>query len=1711
MTSKNKKTQNSAKTAEYWVGIGASAGGLEALRGLVRSLSSDLPVAYMVTQHIAPQHRSMLTEIIGRETELEVIEAKDNEVPVAGVIYVTPPNRNLLVQNGRLQLSEPAKNVATPKPSVNVFFSSLAKDRGSKAIGIILSGTGSDGALGIKDIRKAGGITIAQDYMTAKYSSMPVAAVETGCIDLVMSPEELSAQMGRIIETPRNLEVLRASPVNMDSVSELIQLLLDQTKVNFRHYKTATFQRRVERRIAALNLPTLEKYVKFASSSTEEVDALFQDLLITVTSFFRDAAEFEALGKYVQNIIKDKPNETIRVWVAGSATGEEAYTIAMMFAEGMGGPKAFANAKIQIFATDVDKDAIEVARRGYYPEPSLNEVPEEIVERYFESAPVGMNVNKVIRDKIVFSVHNIAQDPPFLNLDLITCRNLLIYFQTQLQAQVLARFHYSLVPRGILFLGKSESVTSSEQLFQIAEGEKHIFRQRPSQDSRALRNQNYQRPKLMERKNSLYPPPELRELEIAKSQFSSLIRSVGPNCLMVNSDLQVTMAFGDVSRYAGIAAGVVQTTTSSLLREPYRQDVRASVPAVIRNKEPYIGIVRQPKDDPTRRERIKVFPIENTPDSEVFALVVFEDWQESHIEDSVPESGTQVYQEQVKTLTRELEIARSNLMQMIEELETSNEELQALNEELQSSNEELQSTNEEMETSNEELQSTNEELSTVNEELQVNAQQLNSLNQSLRSILENVAIPMLVVDRDMNITHVSRPSEAAFGVAPDVTLPHVSRCKLPANFPNLVKILNQAMTSGLRVDRHIEHEDMNATLTVVPHFVNQDELAGGIILLADNTDELKDTRNELQLIFDNLPASIIVRDEAGKLHKVNKATSQFMERSIEDLENASMKDLYTPERVKEATRADQEAIKTGQAVSEQYITYTSPSGIDRIFNTSRIPFRANSKSDTLIYAMALDVTEEYHTRKNLEKSEARLDEAAQIAGVGHWELDIASDEVFWSHNFETLLGFRVGNFSGSLDDFYAHVHSNDLPEFQSLLKTAKTKGDDFNIELRLLHQKGHSIWVNVIARALKKGKKKPTIIQGTVQDITERKQYDLEIKGRNSQLQLASEMAGLGYWKYDVKADSLFWSSQMYRIHGVDEETYSVNLRAAKKFYHEDDRERFVALLEDAQKKGSPFKDDGRIVRSSGEVRYVSCIADVEKNSRNEVLYVYGALYDVTEDRLARAALARSEERLDQAIKTSGLGFWEWDLSTNVEYWSPRYKELIGYKSEDKIVSYEDFKKLLHPDDSDRVLQATQAHLDTAVPYKSEYRLKHKEGHYIWVQDNARASRDSNNRALRMIGTIEDITERKLRSLHLRELNERWTLAAKLSAMGYWKIDLVENTLDWSEEIYKIHKVSPETFTPSVEAALKFYHEDDRDFVTQKIQSAIEDAKPFDFEARLVLRDNDQRMVSAKSSVDLDETGRAVSIFGVFRDITKDREREAALKALLDELSRSNEELNRFSYVCSHDMKEPVRMIEAMSEMLLDPKILSDHEQRDELLNRINTNMSRLRGIIDSLLAYSRVEAKVEFTAIPLDKVMEEVMEALSLNIAEQDAEIDVGKMPVIHGARVHFVQLFQNLLGNAMKHANKEEPHVRIRSKTKANKIIITVEDDGPGIPKASQDRVFELFGRLKRRDETDGTGLGLSICKKIVNQYEGTIECSDSELGGAKFTIELPKTEGE
>jgi len=385
--------------AVFWVGIGASAGGLEAIRTFVREVSAEHSAIYIVAQHMAPHHKSLLTEIIGRETALNVVELTNETTPSVGSMYITPPNHDVEVRDGVIYIKSLSRQHASPKPSVDVMLSSLAVDQKDRAIGIIFSGTGSDGSNGILDIHKHGGLCVAQDEHSSKYLGMPQSALETGVVDLVISPEELGTQFELLMQQPRDLSSLAPRPMNTDGLAELNSLLFQQTRVDFSNYKMGTVQRRINRRIA----------------SPLEVNELFKDLLITVTSFFRDPGEFEGLKAHITRMVQEQPGATRRIWIAGVATGEEAYTIAMLFAEAFGGLRNIGNAKFQIFATDIDEEAIEIARKGYYDETALVAVPENFVKQYFDPMPGGFTIRKLLREKLVFSVHNVATDPGFFS------------------------------------------------------------------------------------------------------------------------------------------------------------------------------------------------------------------------------------------------------------------------------------------------------------------------------------------------------------------------------------------------------------------------------------------------------------------------------------------------------------------------------------------------------------------------------------------------------------------------------------------------------------------------------------------------------------------------------------------------------------------------------------------------------------------------------------------------------------------------------------------------------------------------------------------------------------------------------------------------------------------------------------------------------------------------------------------------------------------------------------------------------------------------------------------------------------------------------------------------------------------------------------------------------------------------------------------------
>ena len=498
---------------------------------------------------------------------------------------------------------------------------------------------------------------------------------------------------------------------------------------------------------------------------------------------------------------------------------------------------------------------------------------------------------------------------------------------------------------------------------------------------------------------------------------------------------------------------------------------------------------------------------------------------------------------------------------------------------------------------------------------------------------------------------------------------------------------------------------------------------------------------------------------------------------------------------------------------------------------------------------------------------------------------------------------------------------------------------------------------------------------------------------------------------------------------------------------------------------------------------------------------------DIAVEQEASRALKISEDRLDLAVRASKIGLWDWDIANGTLWWSDRFKEIVGVEDSGFDGKLEDFADRLHPDDRDRVMNAVQAQMDHGTPYDLQYRLRRTDGAYVSIEARGQAIWDGNGNPVRFIGTVDDITEREADTIRLKERGSQLELASQLSGMGYWRVDLVDGSLFWSDQIYVIHGVTPDQYVPELESALSFYHPDDRERVRAFVADAIEQGKSYTFEARIVRPDGAIRSVRAIAQTDEGVSNNVRSVFGVFIDVTEDRRREASMKETLDELARSNEELHRFSYVCSHDLKEPVKAIAAMCDLLGDPELRNDDAQRDLLLDRITVNTRRLNMIVDSLLAYSRVDRKVEYTSLDCNAIVEDIRNELSDQISETHTLLSVGRLPAIIGARAHFFQLFHSLISNAIKFSDKSAPRIRISAQDTEDAVEFRVDDNGPGIPLAHRQQVFEAFRRLHRADVIEGSGLGLAICRRIISQYGGNISIEDgSELGGCRVLFRLP-----
>lgn len=985
----------------YVVGIGASAGGLEALTALVAGLRPGFGLSYVVVQHLSPTYKSMLPQLLGRETSLPVIEIAHGQRPQPDTIYITPPDRNVVLKDGQLELLQSPREL-TPKPSANLFFASLAEERREDAIGIILSGTGSDGSSGIRAIKAAGGFTFAQDPQSAKYDGMPKSAIDTGCVDWIQTPEGISEELARLSASRPVLPVGGQEDLPLTALKRLLNKVRSRTKLDFSGYKETTLWRRVERRLFANRCPSLDAYLTLVERQPEELERLAKDILISVTSFYRDRESFKALERALKKMLERKlPGDEIRVWVPGCATGEEAYSIAIMIHRLLG--ETFDQYRVQIFATDVDMDAMTVARRGMYPMVLLGELDQQLVQRYFRPSGDRFEIIKSVREAVIFARQDLVLDPPFLRLDLISCRNVLIYLQPNLQARILSLFHYALLPEAFMFLGKSESVAQQELLFVAENKEARIFRRR-GEGGRALPapagtfHQGATDPTNERSVNAGRSTPP-REQQILRAASSLYV----PPAVVVDKQMNILHVLGEVGGFLQIPSGRASLNLNTLLVRDLRVEVQALMRSVEQKGQSVVGRQRLPLKEaggPLIRLAVHPLSIDSTERLFMICFVV------ADAPDSARPSMAEEGDAGRSDLEDELIATREHLQTLVEELETSNEEMQALNEEVQAANEELQATNEELEASNEELQSTNEELLTINEELQTKSADLVRTNSDLASIQDNVGLPLIVVNELLAISRYNVGAEKLFKMHRGMVGESLERLHLPAGMSRFVEHVEDALHRRAVVETTVSGDGHEYLLRVTLIFEDGDVPAGAIVSLHDQTELLRASRlfaeseERLRAVLDRTPFLVAIKDVAGKYIYANQPYADYFGTG-EPLVGRIDKDCVLPS-LPEFFRDEELVVLRRRELIEQQSRIETSKGL-RWIHFIRFPLLDSANNLYALCVQAIDITDKRHADEQLRLAARVIDGAAEAVMVTDAERRI----ITVNESFSRITGYSL--------------------------------------------------------------------------------------------------------------------------------------------------------------------------------------------------------------------------------------------------------------------------------------------------------------------------------------------------------------------------------------------------------------------------------------------------------------------------------------------------------------------------------------------------------------------------------------------------------------------------------------------------------------------------------------------------------------------------------
>ncbi len=1028
-SAKNPVPAVSADTApSLYVAIGASAGGLEAIEAFFTGMVPDSGLAFIVIQHLSPDYKSLMKEILSKKTAMKVHRVDDGMVIKPNNVYLIPPKKNLTIFHGKLFLNEQAQIKGIINLPIDVFLRSLAEDQGEKAVAVILSGSGSDGMRGVRTVKEFGGMVMVQKEDTAKFDSMPRAAISTGLADFILPPDEMPGRLLSYAKHPyvAKTERIEGAVSDEDALTRIFAILRDKFKVDFTYYKPSTVNRRIERRMSINRVDEMRDYLHYLQSYPGEAVTLFRELLIGVTRFFRDREVFQALGeKWLKGVLTRNKNQEIRFWTAGCSTGEEAYTLAILVKECM--LRNGLARDIKIFATDIDRDAIHYAATGIYPESIAADVPSELLSKYFHRSSDSFQIARNIREMVVFAQHNLIKDPPFTKIDLISCRNLLIYLQPVLQRKIFEFFNFSLNLEGLLLLGTSESIGDMGDYFEALDQKSKIY-----QSKGRIKRLGDDLPPAVDRRpldhgwrigiRREHRGVEERILE----RFLEALEDDLPLSVVVNEQMEVLHIIGETEGFFKVPSGKLSMDISKMAARELAIPLSTGIQKVFRKNEPMrFSNIRLRQGNSFKTVDLRIKPLPRKKGQEILAGVFLSETRKAEIE--APQPG-QTYdlsheaEQRITDLEQELQFTRENLQATVEELETANEELQATNEELLASNEELQSTNEE-------LQSTNEELYSVNSEYQSKIMELSELHNDLDNLLSASQIGKLLMDENMEIRRFSPKVTEIFKLLDtDVGRPltHITHHLTNIDPIQLVKNVQKTNVPA-------EHEVQTSQgrwflMRVLPYAVGPRVFSGTLVSFVDITN-IKQTEEALQAseekhrrLFETLSQGVVYHSADGKIISANPAAEQILGLTLDQIMGKTSMDPRWKMIQEDGTAVPGSdhpamiALRTGRQEGPVIRGVFHPDKNAHIWlRITAIPlFQPDETAPYQVYATFEDITEKRKAEQDYQTLFREMHTGFSVHEIIIDHLGKPVDYRFLDVNpaFETMTGLKAGDIVG---------------------------------------------------------------------------------------------------------------------------------------------------------------------------------------------------------------------------------------------------------------------------------------------------------------------------------------------------------------------------------------------------------------------------------------------------------------------------------------------------------------------------------------------------------------------------------------------------------------------------------------------------------------------------------------------------------------------------